>query len=150
VLGDKKISEIMTPAPLDSCESSLTIIDAAKIMKSKKRGCLIVLKDRKPVGIFTERDVIRRVVAENSDLTTTKVASVMSSPIISVLPDDTISEVAKLLYDRGIRRTVVMKKDLILGIVTSTDIVRAFVTEGGKDIQYFKAMLRSSAAWVNE
>ncbi len=150
MFGDKKISEIMTPAPLDSCQSCTMIIDATKIMKAKKRGCLIVFKDRKPVGILTERDIVRRVVAENVNPTTNNVFSVMSSPIISVLPDATISDVTKLLYERGIRRTVVMKKDLILGIVTTIDIVRAFVTEGGKDVQFFKAMLRSSAAWVNE
>jgi CBS domain-containing protein len=143
MLADKKVSEIMTPAPLDSVESILSVMDAAKIMKNKKRSSVVVLKDGKAVGIITERDFVRRVLAENANAGTTKIYSVMSSPIISVSPEATVGDVAKLLKERGIGRTLIMRKDLIIGIVTARDIIRAFVTESPKDLQFFKAVLRS-------
>lgn len=146
MLGDKKISEIMTPAPLDSIESSSSVDVAARLMKKIAKSYLIVFKDGQAVGVITERDIVRRVVAENVDPASTKVFSIMSSPIISVNPDETVSNVAKFLDERGIRRAIVMKKDLILGAVTTKDFVRAIVAEGDKDVQFLRAMMRASAA----
>ena len=145
MFGDKKISEIMTPAPLDSIESSSTIQAAAKLMKQTKKSFLIVLENGRAVGVITERDIVRRVVAENVNPTTTSVSVVMSSPIISVDPDDTVSDVARFMDDRGIRRVIVMKKDLIFGAATSKYFVKVIVTEGDKDVQFFRAMMRASA-----
>jgi predicted transcriptional regulator len=70
----------------------------------------------------------------------------MSSPIISVEPDYTVSDVARFMDDRHIRRVIIMKKDLILGAVTAKDFVRVIVTEGDKDVQFFRAMMRASAS----
>ena len=146
MLGDKKITEIMTPAPLASIESSLTVEDAAKLMKKAGKSSLVVLKNGIAVGIITERDIVRRVVALEVSTTTTKISGIMSSPIISADPDNTVSDVAKLMSDRGIRRVIVMKKSLIMGAVSAKDFVKVMVTEGDKDVQPFKAMMRSSAA----
>ena len=145
MLGDKKITEIMTPAPLASIESSLTVEDAAKLMKKAGKSSLVVLKNGIAVGIITERDIVRRVVALEVSTTTTKISGIMSSPIISADPDNTVSDVAKLMSDRGIRRVIVMKKSLIMGAVSAKDFVKVIVTEGDKDVQFFKAMMRSSA-----
>ena len=146
MLGDKKITEIMTPAPLASIESSLTVEDAAKLMKKAGKSSLVVLKNGIAVGIITERDIVRRVVALEVSTTTTKISGIMSSPIISADPDNTVSDVAKLMSDRGIRRVIVMKKSLIMGAVSAKDFVKVIVTEGNKDVQFFKAMMRSSAS----
>ena len=146
MLGDKKISEIMTPAPLPSIESNLTIEEAAKLMKKSCKSFLVVLEKGNPVGIITERDVVRRIVALEISTVTTKISKAMSSPIISVEPDNTVSEVAKLMSDRGIRRVIVMKKSLIMGAASAKDFVKVIVTEGDKDVQLFKAMMRSSTA----
>ncbi len=144
MLGDKKISEIMIPAPLESIESDATVEAAAKLMKKTNKSYLVVLNNQKAVGLLTERDIVRRVVAENIN-PTTRVSSVMSSPIISVNPDDTVSNVAKFLEDHGIRRVLVMKKDLIMGGVTTKEFVKAIVSEGSKDAQFLRAIMRSSA-----
>ena len=146
MLGDKKISEIMTPAPLPSIESSLTVEHAAKLMKKTGKSSLVVLNNGKPVGIITERDIVRRVVALEVSTTTTKISHVMSTPIISVDPDNTVSDVAKLMTDRGIRRVIVMKKSLIMGSASAKDFVKVIVTEGDKDLQFFKAMMRTSVS----
>ena len=146
MLGDKKISEIMTPAPLPSIESRLTVEDAAKLMKKTGKSSLVVLNNGKAVGIITERDIVRRVVALEVSTTTTKISGVMSTPIISVDPDDSISKVAKLMTDHGIRRVIVMKKSLIIGAASAKDFVKVIVSEGDKDVQLFKAMMRSSTA----
>ena len=146
MLGDKKISEIMTPAPLPSIESRLTVEDAAKLMKKTGKSSLVVLHNGIAVGIITERDIVRRVVALEVSTATTKISGIMSTPIISVDPDNTVSDVAKLMTDRGIRRVIVMKKSLIMGSASAKDFVKVMVTEGDKDVQLFKAMMRSSAA----
>ncbi len=134
----------MTKAPIDTIESQLTVADAAKAMSEKDRGCLVVVNDGNPVGIITERDMIRRVIAKNKNPIATKVVDIMSMPLISTGSETKISDVAKLLQKNGIRRMVVIDNGKIVGMLSATDIVRAVANESEKDELLFGAILRSS------
>jgi CBS domain-containing protein len=129
----KRVTEIMTEAPLDTVEEGLTVAFAANVMKERARGSLIVVDDGKPIGIVTERDLVRRVIAEDKSISATKIGDIMSSPLISVGPEATISSAANVMYKNGIRRLPVIEEGRLLGIVTSTDLARTMQREGEKD-----------------
>jgi CBS domain-containing protein len=99
----KRVSEIMTEAPIDTIEQGF-IQQAANIMKERKRGSLVVTDNKKAVGIITERDIVRRVVAEGRDIDATKVKDIMSTPLISISSDATVEAAAKVMYENSIRR----------------------------------------------
>jgi CBS domain-containing protein len=125
----KRVSEIMTEAPIDTIEQGLNIQYAANIMKERGRGGLIVLDNRRPVGIITERDIVRRVVAEARDIHETRVKDVMSVPLITVGPEATVEVASKIMYENGIRRLPVVENDNLIGIITATDFVKSMLKE---------------------
>ncbi len=125
----KRVSEIMTEAPIDTIEQGLNIQHTANIMKERGRGSLVVLDNRRPVGIITERDIVRRVVAEARDIHETRVKDAMSTPLITIGPEATIEVAAKIMYENGIRRLPVVDNDNLVGIVTSTDFVKYMLKE---------------------
>lgn len=128
----KRVTEIMTESPIDTIERGLTVLLAAKIMKERARGSLVVVDDGKPVGIITERDLVRRVIADDKS-TTTKIGDIMSEPLISIGPEATVSGAATVMYKNGIRRLPVIEGDRLLGIVTSADLARLIQRESEKD-----------------
>ncbi len=123
IFKHKKVDKYMTPEvrTLDEKES---VYSAVQTMTHYNISCLIILRDQKPVGIVTERDVMRRVSLEGKDLKKVKVKDVMSSPLISKTSTTTINEVIALMSRYGIRRLVIMDDDSLKGIITQTDIVR--------------------------
>ncbi len=136
----KRVTEIMTEAPIDTIERGLTAAFAANVMKERARGSLVVVDGGKPVGIITERDLVRRVIAENKS-TATKIGDIMSEPLITVGPEATISSAANIMYKNVIRRLPVIEGGRLLGMVTSTDLARAMQRESEKD-EVLRAMAR--------
>ena len=101
----------------------------------------MVVDNGKPVGIITERDLVRRVIAENKNPATTKIGDIMSDPLISVGPEATVSNIATIMYKNGIRRLPVIEEGRLLGIVTATDLARTMQRESEKD-EMLRAMSR--------
>lgn len=106
-----------------SIDSSMTAQDAAKMMDDASIGAVVVLENGIAIGIITERDLARRIVAKGKPLTT-NVKEVMSSPLIVINPDDTVWEAAQLMKARQIHRVPAVKENRLVGIVTTSDIVR--------------------------
>ena len=125
----KRVSDIMTEAPLDTIEQGLSVQYAANIMRERNRGSLIVLDSNKPVGIITERDIVRRLVADARDPQEVKVKDIMSTPLITIGPEATIEAAAKVMYENKIRRLPVVENDNLVGIVTTTDFAKAMLRD---------------------
>lgn len=102
-----------------------TVRDAAREMKARKIGGLIVVKGGKAVGMLTERDLAHRVLAESRDPDATRVGDVMSSPLATVAPDEQVDAVAGRMRALGIKRLAVVLEGELRGIVTVTDIAHA-------------------------
>jgi len=116
-----------------------------KIMASRNISCLVALENRTLVGIFTERDLLNRVIAEERDPAQTSLTDVMSSPVVSVPPDYSVLSARRLLERIGIRRLVVMDDETLCGIVTQTDIlksIRAKLQE--EEENYYRLLSKSS------
>ena len=83
----------------------------------------MILDGEVPIGIVTERDIVRRVVAKKLPLDT-KVSEIMSTSLITVDPDASLKEAAKLMSSNKIRRLPVLKQNRLVGIIVAADFVR--------------------------
>jgi len=103
-----------------------TVFGASKVMAEKQRGYALVLKEGRPVGIVTERDLVWKVVAKEMDPSKVKVGEIMASPLITVDPDADLSIAAEIMEKSHIRRLPVARGDILYGVVTTRDIVQHF------------------------
>lgn len=127
------VKDIMTKAVV-SIDAGTAITVAAKIMEDAQIGALIVTEKNTPVGIVTDRDFAIKVVA-HAYHPTTPVSRIMSSPLYSISPDETVRMIADFMYTRGIRKLPVIDNDKVIGIVTATDLVRQFAVCTGDDLR---------------
>ncbi len=116
------IKDIMTKEVV-TIDVNKTVFDAAELMSNKGVGCVIVVVQGFPVGIITERDMVKRVVAKRSSIDQ-KVTEVMTKTLITVEPETSLKEAARVMSSNGIRRLPVLKNNKLVGIVVATDFVR--------------------------
>jgi len=102
-----------------------TVMEAAVLMRERKIGSVIIVKNDAPIGIVTEGDITYKVVAEGKDPRKTLMKDIMHSKLKTVGPDEIIEKVAGMLRDEGIKRLpVVNNRGRLIGIIGETDIVR--------------------------
>ncbi len=101
-----------------------TVFDAARLMSQMDIGSVVVVDKQRPVGIITESDIVRRVIAKETDPKTTPAREVMSSPLIHVTPNTPLTDTMRVMARSGIRRVIVLKNGSLAGIITSRDILK--------------------------
>jgi len=109
-------------SPVVTADAETTIYEAAKIMGEKKIGSVVVTRDSKPIGIFTERDLLTKVIANGLDMGNTKVAIPMSIPLITVDEETPVKDAIILMAGRKIMRLPVVREGKLVGMVTGTEI----------------------------
>ena len=102
-----------------------TVIDAVNVMNDHHVGSVLVTEDGDPVGIFSERDVLVRVVAAHRDPGQTLVRDVMTTRLYTASPDETLLDVMRLMTERRCRHVPVMEGDILIGLVSIGDITKA-------------------------
>lgn len=121
---ERTIGEL-TSRPIISVEAETPVIEALKLMSVRRISCIVVLFNREPVGILTERDVVfaaNWVIGQPG----LRIREVMSKPVLTAPAELTIAEAYRLFRDNSIRHLVVLGDQLELdGIFTQTDLVRA-------------------------
>jgi CBS domain-containing protein len=103
-------------------ELQRTVQDAAVILKEKHISFLVVVKDSKPVGVISERDIVRKVVAENVDPKSTQLEVIMSKNFKWVEPNASIESAVQKMLNNNIRRLVVLEDENLAGVITQTDL----------------------------
>ena len=116
------VKEIMNDSVV-SVDSSVTATDAAKLMEDSKVGAVIVFENASPVGIITDRDFAIKITAHSYPIDT-PVRRIMSSPLISIDPDSDVWTASDLMSTRNVRKLPVIDDDKVVGIVTSSDLVK--------------------------
>lgn len=111
------------------CTRDITVLAAARLMREKHAGDLVVVDDRdeerEPVGIITDRDIVVEVLAKGHDPNTTTVGEVMSNPLVVASASEDVSAALQRMAAHGVRRIpVVDDEQYVLGIVTLDDILR--------------------------
>jgi CBS domain-containing protein len=119
-----RVEKVMTKR-VTSVDESTTVAEAARIMGEQRIGSVIVNKEGRPYGIFTERDLLTTFLARGRSLET-KVGDVASHPIITITPEVSVHETAKIMTAKHIRRLPVVDRGKIVGIVTARDLVEAY------------------------
>jgi CBS domain-containing protein len=117
------VRDVMS-SPVFTIDEDAAVNEAARLMDEYELGCIIVTsKEGKPLGIITERDLVKRVLAKNAKASKLSAKDVMTSPLITVDPDETLSEAARRMSDLNVRRLGVMYKGNLAGIISSKDIL---------------------------
>jgi CBS domain-containing protein len=117
-----KVKDVMTKTVV-TVESNKTVTEAAALMAENDVSNLIVMEDNTPIGIITERDFVRRVLAKEKN-PQTKISEVMSTPLRVIDPDATLKEAARRMVRKRIRRLPVIKDNKLVGIITAADFAR--------------------------
>jgi CBS domain-containing protein len=117
------VKDIMS-SPVVTLDEEATSNKVANIMDKNDLGCVIVTnKAGKPVGIITERDLVVRVLAKNLVPDAIKAKEIMTSPLVTIQPETTISEAARRMSRLDIRRLGVVYKGNLVGLISSKDIL---------------------------
>jgi CBS domain-containing protein len=118
-----KVRDVMVREVITVDENS-SVKEAVDIMNEFQIGSLIVLEKGKAKGIVTERDFLRRVIAEAKDVMNTKVKEIMTTPLVVVEPSTDLEEAVRLMFQNKIKKLAVVDANKLVGIVTLTDIAR--------------------------
>jgi CBS domain-containing protein len=117
------VKDIMS-SPVVTLDENATSNKVATLMDENDLGCVIVTnKAGKPVGIITERDLVIRVLAKNLVPDAIKAKEIMTSPLVTIQPEATISEAARRMSRLDIRRLGVVYKGNLVGVISSRDVL---------------------------
>ena len=115
----KKGDHIHTVTPLS------TVIDAVNVMNDHHIGSVLVMESDQPVGIFSERDVLVRVIAAHRDPRQTLVRDVMTTRLFTTSPDEPVLSVMQLMTERRFRHLPVVDDGVLIGLISIGDITKA-------------------------
>jgi CBS domain-containing protein len=118
------VKDVMN-ADVKTVDADATIQEAAQLMSRHRVGCLIVTKDSRLMGIITEDDILRKVVAEAKNASKGTVKDYMTKDVIMVSPSDDIETAIQIMLDKKIKKLPVVSGNRLIGIVTTTDICTA-------------------------
>ncbi|THE66275.1 CBS domain-containing protein [Salinadaptatus halalkaliphilus] len=121
--SELSVRDVLTTEYVGVSESD-TVLDTVELMREERASCVLVVRGSSPVGIMTEWDVLG-VVAEEADPAETTVESVMTTPVITVEPSRSLTDVATTMSREAIRNVVVEIDDELVGVVTQRDIIAA-------------------------
>ena len=119
IIRDIMAKNIKTVKPDD------TVHAAVQKMNKFDIGSVIVVSSGRPVGIITETNIMRRIVEPRMDPATVWVKDIMSSPLTTIDENSAVEEAAKIMVEKRINRLPVMKGDKLVGLISSSDIVKA-------------------------
>jgi len=117
------VKDVMT-SPVITISEEDTVQEAARLMDKNDVGCIIVVdKERMATGIITERDMITRVLSKNALPSKIKAKKVMTSPLLTIDPDESLTDAARKMSRLNVRRLGVMYRGNLEGLISSKDIL---------------------------
>jgi len=115
----QSVRTLMDPRKLILVPGSMTVREAAKLMKSKRYGAVLVTEGDDLLGIFTERDAVFRVIAVGLDPETTPLVDVMTKEPTTITPDKTFGHAMLIMHEGGFRHVPVVEDGKLVGMVSS-------------------------------
>ncbi len=117
------------PSEVWTIEPDATVYQALELLAGKDIGALPVVKDGKLIGMFSERDYARKVILMGKSSQTTTVKELMSHPVFSVSPNDSIEACMKLMTEKRVRHLPVLQADQLVGLVSIGDLMKAIIDD---------------------
>jgi len=132
---DKKGSDVAT------VDRKTTVLDAAKTMNQRRIGAVVVTDGDRVIGIFTERDILNRVVAAGKDPKVTRVEETMTSPMACCRRDTPLAECKTVMSQKRIRHLPVVEDGKLYGMISAGDILASEVSDQQATIEYLHEYL---------
>jgi len=136
-LLERKGSQIYSIGPEEP------VLEAIQLMADKYIGALLVMRGAELVGIVSERDYARKVILLGRSSAETPVWQIMSSPVITVSPEHTLTECMKIVTDKRARHLPVVQDGRVLGLVSIGDLVKAVMEEQQQQIEQLERYITS-------
>ncbi len=118
-----------------SVHPEATVYDALALMAEKDVGALVVLSDQRLVGMFSERDYARKLILHGRASRDTLVREVMSAPVVTATPDQTVEECMRVMTRHRIRHLPVVDAGTLVGVVSIGDLVNSIISAQAETIQ---------------
>jgi CBS domain-containing protein len=138
------IRDLITNRTIHYVQPAQTVFEAASYMVDRNVGAVPVLDDTTLVGIFSERDIMRRVVTEGRDPLTTRIADVMSTDLRTVGPGATSEEAMCLMQTHGVRHLPVCEGRTLVGFLSLRDLLRCHLDEKSGEADMMRAYIQTS------
>jgi CBS domain-containing protein len=137
----KKLREIMRAGFLFVVQRGATVREAVQVMTANNVGIVLVLEGERLVGVFSERDVVRRVVDRGLDPGRTPVGDVMTAQIIAGDPDEDYQSAMRKMDQANIRHLLVVEGPQMLSMISIRDLIRVDMQDKGEEIRYLREYL---------
>jgi CBS domain-containing protein len=139
---EPSVADIMVKAVL-SVDLNTNVKDCSKAMAKRGVSCAVITQANRAIGIVTERDLVSKVLADAVDPTKIFVKDIMSTPLITVLPNVSLTDAAAQMTEYRVRRLVVVDRTgSMVGIITTGDIARSLAEKHGYREATFNALAR--------
>jgi CBS domain-containing protein len=137
------IYELVKDQETYRADVSQTVLELAQAMVDRNIGAVPVLREGELIGIFSERDLMRRVVAGGLDPSTTLVGDVMTEDPLTVPPDEDLETCMVLMRRHGFRHLPICEGKLLKGLVSLRDIMLHDLSEKDHDIRMMRAYIQA-------
>ena len=137
----RKLREIMRAGFLFTVQRDATVREAVRVMTANNVGIVLVLEGERLVGVFSERDVVRRVVDRGLDPDRTPVGDVMTSHIVVGDPDEDYQSGMRKMDQANIRHLLVVKGPEMLSMISIRDLIRVDMQDKGDEIRFLREYL---------
>jgi predicted transcriptional regulator len=118
-----------------------TVYDAIALMADKRIGALLVVSERKLIGIISERDYARKIILRGRSSRDTPVREIMTSSLITVTPDHTVDECMRLVTEHRIRHLPVLDNDRLVGLISIGDLVNSIIEAQAQTINHLHSYI---------
>ncbi len=139
-----KVKELIKNRQTHTVQDHQTVLEAARFMVEHNIGAVPVLREGKLVGIFSERDIMKRVVAEAHDPRSTKVSDIMTKDPVTVTPETSDEECMLLMRDHNCRHLPICEEKKLWGLISLRDLLAHHVEEKEEEARHLKAYIHSS------
>ena len=136
-LLDRKGPQVFAIEPEDP------VLEAIQLMADKHVGALLVMRGPELVGVVSERDYARKVILLERSSAETPVWQIMSSPAITVGPENTVNDCMNIMTDKRIRHLPVVSGGRVIGLVSIGDLVKAVIEEQQQQIEQLERYIAS-------
>ena len=130
-----KGTEVFSVTPQDS------VLHAIEVMAPRHVGALLVMNQGSLLGIISERDYARKVILKDRSSKQTQVREIMTSPVITVTPADTVEECMRIITDNRIRHLAVVDRDRVVGVISIGDLVNWIITAHEETIGHLQSYI---------
>lgn len=141
----QRVRDVMERERLLTAPPDITVSEAAKLMAERKVGAVMVVEGQSLVGLFTERDIVLRVIARDRDPGTTRLAEVMTTAPKTIGPDKSFGFALLMMHENGFRHVPVVENGKVIGIVSVRNALDPELEEFEAESQRRKQILRERA-----